>query len=62
MGSQNGIRVDLKRILKEADTGQNIELEPGDIVYVPKTFVTDIERFMRALSLPIIWALGTWIS
>lgn len=57
LGSQKGIRVNLTRILKEADIGQNIELEPGDIVYVPMAFVVNIERFLRDISAPILWLL-----
>jgi len=55
LGSQKGIRVDLSRILKEGDIGQNIELKPGDIVYVPMSFIVNIERFLRAISAPITW-------
>lgn len=55
LGSQKGIRVNLKRILKKGDIGQNIELKPGDIVYVPKSFVVDIERFLRDLAIPLAW-------
>jgi len=55
LGSQKGIRINLKRILKEGDIGQNIELMPGDIVYVPKTFIVHIERFLRGISAPILW-------
>jgi len=55
LGSQQGIRVNLKRILKEGDVGQNIELKPGDIVYVPKSFIVDIERFLRNIALPVTW-------
>lgn len=55
LGSQQGIRVNLKRILKEGDVGQNIELKPGDIVYVPKSFIVDIERFLRNVALPVTW-------
>jgi polysaccharide export outer membrane protein len=57
LGSQKGIRINLKRILKEGDIGQNIELMPGDIVYVPKTFIVHIERFLRGISAPILWYL-----
>jgi polysaccharide export outer membrane protein len=57
LGSQKGIRINLKRILKEGDIGQNIELMPGDIVYVPKTFIVHIERFFRGISAPILWYL-----
>jgi polysaccharide export outer membrane protein len=55
LGSQKGIRVNLNRVLKEADIGQNIELMAGDIIYVPKSFIVDIERFLRDISLPIMW-------
>jgi polysaccharide export outer membrane protein len=55
LGSQQGIRVNLKRILKQGDVGQNIELKPGDIVYVPKSFIVDIERFLRDIALPVTW-------
>ncbi len=55
LGSQQGIRVNLKRILKEGDVGQNIELKPGDIVYVPKSFIVDVERFLRNIALPVTW-------
>lgn len=54
-GSQQGIRVSLKQMLKEADVSQNIELEPGDIVYVPKTFIVNVERFLRDLAFPLTW-------
>lgn len=55
LGSQQGIRIDVRQILKKADISQNIELEPGDIVYVPKTFVVYIERFLRDLAYPLTW-------
>jgi len=57
LGSQKGIRVNLNRILKKGDIGQNIELKPRDIVYVPKSFITDVERFLRSISLPMTWYL-----
>lgn len=55
LGSQKAIRVNLKQILKKGDIGQNIELMPGDIVYVPKTFIVDLERLLRDLAFPIAW-------
>ncbi|MFB0565216.1 MAG: polysaccharide biosynthesis/export family protein [Candidatus Aminicenantaceae bacterium] len=55
LGSQKGIRVNLSRILKKGDLGQNIELMPGDIVYVPKSFIVDIERVLRDIALPLTW-------
>jgi len=55
LGSQKGIRVDLKQFLKRADASQNVELKPGDIVYVPKSFVADVERFLAAIAIPVTW-------
>lgn len=33
------INLNLERVLKQGDLSQNIALQPGDIVFVPKTFV-----------------------
>lgn len=54
-GSQKGIRVNVKDLLKKGDISQNIELIPGDIVYIPKTFIVHIERFLRDLAYPLTW-------
>jgi len=51
LGDLRGYRVNVNRILGKGDIGLNIALEPGDIVYVPKTFIADIERFLRDVSL-----------
>jgi len=55
LGSQEGIRINVKEILKKADLSQNIELQPGDIVYVPTTFIVHIERFIRVFAYPLTW-------
>lgn len=55
LGSQQGIRVNAKQILNKGDISQNIELEPGDIVYVPKIFIVHIERFLRDFAYPLTW-------
>lgn len=55
LGSQKGIRVNAKQLLKEGDISQNIKLEAGDIVFVPKTFVVSIERFLRLFAYPLTW-------
>jgi polysaccharide export outer membrane protein len=55
LGSQQGIRINARQILKEGDISQNIELEPGDIVFVPKTFIVHIERFLRDFAYPLTW-------
>lgn len=55
LGALKGYRIDLNRILKKGDIRLNIELKPGDIVYVPKTFIADVERFLRDIALPLTW-------
>ena len=55
LGEQKGYRVSLKKILKKGDIGLNIELKPGDIIYVPKSFIADVERFLRIIALPATW-------
>ena len=55
LGSHKGMRLNLSRILKKGDIAQNIELKPGDIVYVPRTFIADVERFLRVMGAPITW-------
>jgi len=55
LGALKGYRVNTNRIFKKGDIGLNITLEPGDIVYVPRSFIADIERFLRDVSLPLTW-------
>jgi len=55
LGSQKGIRLNLSRILKKGDIAQNINLKPGDIVYVPRTFIANVERFLRIVAAPLTW-------
>lgn len=55
LGDMKGYRVNMARIFKKGDIGLNIELEPGDIVYVPRSFIADIERFLRDIALPLTW-------
>jgi len=55
LGAMKGYRVNMARIFNKGDIGLNIELEPGDIVYVPRSFIADVERFLRDISLPLTW-------
>lgn len=59
LGSQKGIRINLKQLQKKADLSQNILLQPGDIIFVPRNFVVDIERFVRILSTPLLFWFTT---
>ena len=55
LGAMKGYRVDMSRIFKKGDIGLNIELEAGDIIYVPRSFIADLERFLRDITLPLTW-------
>jgi polysaccharide biosynthesis/export protein len=48
--------INLKRVLKEKDVKEDFMLEPGDMLYVPKTFMANIDRFLPRTS------LGTFFS
>lgn len=40
------MRVNMFNFLHKGDIKQNILLEPGDIVFVPKTFIADLNKFI----------------
>jgi polysaccharide export outer membrane protein len=42
--------LNLERTLKEADLSQNVSLQRGDILYVPRTFISDVDRFFGHVS------------
>jgi protein involved in polysaccharide export with SLBB domain len=48
--------LNLKRVLKNKDVGEDLMLEPGDMLYVPKTPMAAIDRFLPRSS------LGTYFS
>lgn len=45
-GKPIGRRVDVKRMLDIGDMSSNILVKPYDVIYVPKTFITDVQLFM----------------
>lgn len=48
--------LNLKDILKGKDPQEDVQLEPGDMLYVPKSFMGKIDRFLPRAS------LGTYFS
>jgi ribosomal protein L16 Arg81 hydroxylase len=38
-------QLDLEAFLKKGAGAENISLQPGDILYIPRTFVSDMDRF-----------------
>jgi len=54
----------LDRTLFRGAPGENVRLQPGDIVYVPAMPIADVERFFKRLTnflLPVIAPINTFI-
>lgn len=50
--------VDLKKALVKGEFGQNIALQTGDVVYVPRTFISQVDRFFyhfENIIRPLLW-------
>jgi len=41
------LKANILNLIKKADASQNFKLETGDIVYVPKTFISDVNQFIN---------------
>ena len=41
------MRVDLKGTLDGTATGSGVQLQPQDVVYVPKTFIAEANKFVK---------------
>ncbi|MCS7208510.1 MAG: polysaccharide biosynthesis/export family protein [Fimbriimonadales bacterium] len=54
-GTRERIRVDMVRLLNKGDMSQNIELQPGDVVYVSETNTPNYDQIYRILS--VFWIL-----
>ncbi len=58
------IKVDVGKLLKSGDLSQNVEIEPGDVVYVPETSKPDWNKVASVISVIVnssylarIWGL-----
>ncbi len=50
--------VDLKKSLEKGGFGQDVALQTGDVVYVPRTFISQVDRFFNHFEniiRPILW-------
>lgn len=51
-------RLDLKKTFTQGDVSQNVFLKSGDVVYVPRTFIADVDRFFKHFEnivRPLVW-------
>lgn len=44
------ISADLKKLVEQGDVTQNVMLANGDLVYVPRSFIGDINRFVQQIT------------
>ncbi len=51
------ISSDLKKLLEEGDQTQNVLLANGDLVYVPRSFIGDVNLFVKRIT-PLIKLIG----
>ncbi len=51
-------RLDLKKTFTTGDISQNVFLKSGDVVYVPRTFIANVDRFFKHFEnivRPLVW-------
>ncbi|MFN3532166.1 MAG: polysaccharide biosynthesis/export family protein [Candidatus Brocadia sp.] len=51
-------RLDLKKTFATGDLSQNVFLKNGDVVYVPRTFISNVDRFFKHFEnivRPLVW-------
>ena len=47
------ISADIEKLIEEGDHTQNVALSNGDLVYVPRSFIGDVNRFVKQIS-PVV--------
>ena len=52
-------RVDVYALLYEGDLRQNFVMKPGDVIYIPATFLTKVMRALQPVTAPVGNAVGT---
>lgn len=52
--------LNLKRILKGKDPNEDVQLQPGDMLYVPKSLMGKLDRFLPRSTLGTYFAPGQW--
>jgi protein involved in polysaccharide export with SLBB domain len=50
LGDPKLIKVDVDAVTKRGDLAENLALEPGDIVYAPRTIISDVVKFANNLN------------
>ncbi|HYC54778.1 MAG TPA: polysaccharide biosynthesis/export family protein [Candidatus Binatia bacterium] len=53
-GGYSAQRIDLKRVLETGDTSQDLALGPNDVVYVPATWITNADLWVRQWLIDLI--------
>jgi len=50
LGTPKIVKINVDAITNEGELDQNLPLQPGDIVYAPRTLVADVDRFFQHIS------------
>lgn len=53
-------RINLAKVLKRGDLAENISVQPEDIIYVPRTFIGNLNYFLKQLT-PVLTAAELYI-
>ncbi len=57
-GDANIRKVDVYALLYEGDLRQNLDMKPGDVIYIPATFLTKTLRAIQPVAAPVGTAAG----
>lgn len=53
-GGYSAKRLDLRRVLEKGDTSQDLALGPNDVIYVPATWITNADLWVRQWIIDLI--------
>jgi protein involved in polysaccharide export with SLBB domain len=58
MDKRTVLKLNLKKLVTKGDAADNICLKPGDFVYVPMSFISNLDAFLGATSKYLMWWYG----
>jgi len=58
MEKRSIMKLNLKKLVTRGDGGDNIYVKPGDFIYVPMTFVSNLDAFWGTMSKYLMWWYG----
>ena len=58
MEKRSILKINLKKLITRGDASDNIYIKPGDFVYVPMTFISNLDVFWGTMSKYLMWWYG----